>query len=71
MRKLSAFEYTHVQLLANIIKSLLDGFIAGGTIQQVIKNVKADASKPASKVTSNQNSLSVIFVIGKQDLARL
>ena len=52
LRKLSAFEYTHVQLLANIIKSLLDGFIAGGTIQQVIKNVKADASKPASKVTS-------------------
>ena len=52
LRKISALEYSHVELLQIIIKSLLDGFLAGGTIPQVIQNVKSDPTKQAGKVTS-------------------
>ena len=52
MRKVSSFEYDHVVLLKNIIKSLLDGFINGGTIPEVMKNFKTESLKLDSKVTS-------------------
>ena len=53
LRKLSAFEYTNVQFLGNIIKSLLDRFIAVGTIPQATKNVKVNPVKPAITLKTN------------------
>ena len=51
MRKMSGYDYVHVEILKNMITILLDGFIAGDDIEEVLKkdpSVKPDrvVSKP-------------------------
>ena len=53
MRKMSGFEYEHVQTLKNLIILLLDSFILGNDIEHVLDTSRIDAKKKsASKVTS-------------------
>ena len=54
MRKMSGFDYDHVLILRNIITSLLDLFIIGNDINQIIKsNKKVSSKKTVARVTSN------------------
>ena len=52
LRKMSGFEYSHVESLKNFITSVLDGLIAGNDIEQVISS-KKDSKKLFSRITSN------------------
>ena len=53
MRKISGYEFSHVQLLKNIIIRILDGLIAGDDLDQVILNGRNNSGqKQPNKVTS-------------------
>ena len=58
LRKMSDFEYTQVELLKSIISILLDGFIAGDDIDQIIKNSRR---KPLHKVFGKVTSKPKLF----------
>ena len=51
LRKMSSFEYTHVELLKSMLIIFLDGFIAGDDVNEVLKNFKK-GSVPRARVTS-------------------
>ena len=51
LRKISGFEYSHVEILKRMITTLLDGFIAGKDMDEIIKNGKGESFNK-SKVTS-------------------
>ena len=51
MRKMSGFEYTHVELLKCIVTAFLDGFIDGKDVNDIIQNSRK-GSLNKSKVTS-------------------
>ena len=54
IRKMSGFDYDHVLILRSIIISLLDNFIIGNDINQILKtNKKGISKKTVAKVTSN------------------
>ena len=46
LRKMSGFEYKHVHFLKNIINILLDGFIMGKDLNDIVKTVGRQNSSP-------------------------
>ena len=52
--KMSGYEYSHVEVLKNIITVLLDGFIDGSDVEEVLNNSKGGGGPRSNKVTSNQ-----------------
>ena len=53
LRKMSSFDYIHVENLRNILTALLDGFIAGDDVEQVLLSTRKDSNqKLVGKITS-------------------